>query len=90
MAKVQISLENEILEKIDLYVKANGLNRSSFLAMAAMDYIKAKELAPVISGSFASMANIMNAQIRGEISTDEAKAQLDLVNASLKSLGNQA
>lgn len=89
MARIQISIDDEVLQKVDAYVKSCGLSRSAFLALAATDYIKAKETAPIITGSFASMANIVNARMRGEISAEDAKQQLDDINESLKGLSGK-
>lgn len=89
MARIQISIDDDALQKIDDFVKECGLNRSSFLVMAALEHIKAKEAMPVISGAFASIAGIVNARVRGEITNDEAQLQIDALHASMKQIADK-
>lgn len=86
MARVQISLDDEVLTRIDTFAKSVGLSRSSFLSMAALDYISAKEKAPIISSTFAQFASLLDARVRGVITDEELSSSLDALEASTRSL----
>ena len=55
--------------------------------MAAVDYINAKEKAPLITSAFSSMAALLDARVKGEISQDEFQLRLDGLDQSVKELG---
>lgn len=87
MARIQVSMDDAVLQRIDEFAKKSALSRSAFLSMAAVDYIDAKEKAPLISGAFASMAQLLDARVKGEISQDEFQLRLDGMDRDLKELG---
>lgn len=87
MARVQISMDDDVLRKVDEFAKQAALTRSAFLSMAAVDYIKAKEKAPLISSAFASMAALLDARVKGEISQEEFQLRLDGFDQSIKDIG---
>lgn len=86
MAKVQISIEDDSMVKIDQYAKSIGLNRSRFLQMAALEYIRAKETAPKVTEIFAKAAAIVNDKVSGKLSTEDADAQLSFLEAQAEEL----
>lgn len=87
MARIQISIDDEVLQKVDSFVKKSGLNRSAFLSMAALDYIAAKEKAPLITSAFSSMAVLLDSRVKGEISQEEFQRRLDSLDDAVKELG---
>lgn len=86
MARVQISMDDEVLKKVDDFAKAAALTRSAFLSMAAVDYIAAKEKAPLISSAFASFASLLDARVKNEISPEDFKLRIDGLDKSIKNL----
>lgn len=86
MARIQISMDDSVLERVDCFAKAAGLSRSAFLSMAALDYIKAKEKAPIITSAFSQMAALLDAHVRGQISKDDLQLQLDGIDQSIKGI----
>ena len=86
MARVQISMDDDVLKKIDSFAKQAALSRSAFLSMAAVDYIAAKEKAPLITSAFSSMAALLDARVKGEISQEDFQLRIDGLDASLNSL----
>ena len=84
MKRLQISMSDDVVQQIDDFAKGTGLSRSAFLSMAAMDYIKAKKQAPVITKAFADMAILFDKATKGEISKDEMKAGLDSIDGQMK------
>ena len=86
MARVQISMDDDVLKKIDAFAKQAALSRSAFLSMAAVDYIPAKEKAPLITSAFSSIAALLDARVKGEISQEDFQLRIDGLDASLNSL----
>lgn len=86
MARLQISMDDVVLERVDSFAKSAGLSRSAFLSMAALDYIKAKEKAPVITSAFSSMAALLDAHVRGQISRDDMEARLAAIDKSIQDI----
>lgn len=86
MAKIQISIEDESLMKIDQFAKSIGLNRSRFLQMAALEYIRAKDTAPKITEIFSKAASIVNDKVSGRLSAEDADAQLSFLEAQAEEL----
>ena len=48
MAKVQITLDEELLKRIDTYADNNYMSRSGFLSLAATQYLNANEITSAI------------------------------------------
>lgn len=46
MKRVQISLEESVLKRMDSFSSEKGLNRSSLITLATMAYIDAQEAMP--------------------------------------------
>lgn len=44
MAKVQISIDDELMQKVDAYIEKNYLSRSGFFAMLANQHFQALEV----------------------------------------------
>lgn len=86
MARLQISMDDTVLERVDSFAKTAGLTRSAFLSMAALDYINAKEKAPVITSAFSSMAALLDAHVRGQISRDDMQAGLAAIDQSIQEI----
>lgn len=78
MARVQISLDDDVLKQIDEYAKQVSLTRSAFLSMTAVEYIKAKRQTPIITNIFMQFASVINQRAKGEI--DDAEYQKLLEN----------
>ena len=87
LARVQISIDDDVLKRVDEFSKKLALSRSAFLSMAAVDYIEAKEKAPLISSAFASMASLLDARVNGLISQEEFNLKLSRLDDDVKSLG---
>ena len=58
MAKVQISIDDSLLEKIDLLADENFTSRSGFISMGMNEFVKSKEIVSAIKSMSVSMAKI--------------------------------
>lgn len=70
MAKVAISVSDELLFSMDSYAKANYMTRSGFVSMCCNQFLQAKELQRVIGSMASSMEKLAAAAEAGTI--DEA------------------
>lgn len=86
MARIQVSMDDAVLKRVDEFAKSAALSRSAFLSMAAVDYINAKEKAPLITSAFSSMAALLDARVKGEISQDEFQSRIDSLGSSVREL----
>lgn len=67
MAKVAISLSNELLESVDKYAKDNFQTRSGFIAMCCNNFLQAQQLQRVLGSMADSMAKMADAAEAGSI-----------------------
>lgn len=58
MAKINISIDDELLEKIDTLADENYTSRSGFISMGMNEFVKQKEVLHAIKSMSASMAKI--------------------------------
>ena len=84
MARIQISMDDDVLKRVDEFAKRAALSRSAFLSMAAVDYINAKEKAPLITSAFSSMAALLDARVKMSFSF----GLMDWISLS-RNLGNE-
>ena len=77
MARVQISIDDDILQLVDEYAKSGGLSRSALLSTAAVDYINAKKQIPQLTKVMLSMAEIFDQFGQGKITKEEMKQMVD-------------
>ena len=73
MAKVAVSIPDELLQSMDEYAKTNYLSRSGFISMCCHQFLQAQELQRVIGAMSDSMAKMADAAEAGSI--DEATMQ---------------
>ena len=58
MAKINISINDDLLSKIDRLADENYTSRSGFIAMGMTDYINSREVVSAIKSMSISMAKI--------------------------------
>lgn len=67
MAKVAVSIPDELLQNMDVYAKNNYLSRSGFISMCCHQFLQAQELQRVIGAMSDSMEKMANAAEAGSI-----------------------
>lgn len=70
MARIQITMKDDLLARIDEAAEAQGISRSGFLVLTVTEYFNAREKAPLVSSLFVGLASAVNDRISGKI-TDE-------------------
>lgn len=71
--KVNITLNDDLLAKVDQYADENGMTRSGLVAVALGDYLSARELTSAIKSIAFTMEDISS---KGEVD-EEAQKKLD-------------
>ena len=73
MAKINISIDDSLLEKIDALASDNDTSRSGFISMGMNEYVRSREMSSAIKSMSVSMAKIAS---QGYVD-DETKKQLE-------------
>ena len=60
MKRVQISLDDDVLTRMDAFTSKSGLNRSSLITLATMTYIDAQEAMPDIQAQLDELKEAIN------------------------------
>lgn len=77
MAKINISIDDELLAKIDNLAEDNFTSRSGFISMGMNEFVKSKEIVSAIKSMSVSMAKIAT---MGTIDEDTQK-ELEMFQA---------
>lgn len=56
--KVQLSVNDDLMKKVDKYAEESYVSRSTFFSLAATQYINQQELAAAVKGMALSMRRI--------------------------------
>lgn len=67
MAKVAVSIPDELLQGMDEYAKKNFLSRSGFISMCCHQFLQTQELQRVMGAMSDSMAKMASAAEAGAI-----------------------
>lgn len=70
MAKVAVSIPDELLQSMDAFAKENFLSRSGFISMCCHQFLQAQEMQRVIGAMSDSMEKMANAAEAGSIDED--------------------
>lgn len=81
MAKVQISIDNDLLARIDKYANSNYMSRSGFISLATSQYLQSADTVKAIKELTACMRRIadngnIDAQSKKELEEFETFARL--------------
>lgn len=72
--KLSISLEDDLVERIDSCAKKMSITRSGFLAIAANQYLNQQQMMVTLPDMLKIMKEV---QANGMVATDEQKAALE-------------
>lgn len=84
--KVNVTFDEQLLTRIDAYADENGMTRSGFLGVAAKQYIDAVEMMPTAKKLMMSLAALAHKTAGGEISKEEAAAEMEDLELAYKSI----
>lgn len=84
--KINITLDEELLERIDKYAKTNAMSRSGLLAMSAAQYLNAVESMPSINKLLNSMVAVVEGTLNGDVSPADAEQRMQQIQNSYTAL----
>lgn len=84
--KINITIDADLLERIDKYAKANALTRSGLLAMSAVQYLNAVEAMPSVNKLLNSMAAVVDGTFSGQLSPQDAEQRMQQIQNSYAAL----
>lgn len=73
MAKLQISINDELLEKIDKCCSDNYMTRSGLISLACVQYVNQTEIVNALKGMENSLKKIANENIAPQEVVDDLK-----------------
>jgi len=76
--KVTISIDPDLLEKIDSFADENGMTRSGMIGLAAKQYLQACEAMPSMTQIIGKMANMFTDKFF-KMSEQEQLEQIDML-----------
>lgn len=88
--KINITMPESLLQKVDGYAKKNAMTRSGLLQLAVNQYITAQEAMPSINNAFALMGSLAKRAADGEINSEAYDAELKALNESQAELKEKA
>ncbi len=87
--RINITVNDDLLQKIDGFAQKNGLSRSAFLGLAAIQYINSLEAAPAVTEmlrTLASLSNVPPSDPRMGETLDAVQAQYDSMKDKMPNL----
>lgn len=82
--RINITLDEDLLSRIDDYADSNSLTRSGFIALACSQYLDAMSKAPALKETLSQFFSLTSQAITGDISPNDYKAQIDSLNVPNK------
>lgn len=82
--KLNISMPDVLLDKVDDYAHRNAMTRSGLLQLAVAQYIQAQETMPSINNVFALMGSLAKRAASGGVDSDEYEQELAALEAYQK------
>lgn len=80
MAKVQISIDDELLGKVDSYCKEKFITRSGFIAMVCSEHLQREQL----SKSLNTLNDVLAKVTDGKVLSEEQQKEYDDFSALVR------
>ena len=77
--KINITLQPDLLIKIDNFCKENGLSRSGFFAVSATQYLTAMDKQILVADAMGNMGELLKLALSGKSDSDEYAQALALL-----------
>lgn len=74
--KLNITLQDELIERMDAFTKRNSMTRSGLIATAVAQYLNAIESIPNVNKVLALMGSLAKRAAHGEINSEEYDREL--------------
>lgn len=84
--KVNITLQEDLLTRLDQYADENGMTRSGLIQMAARQYMDAIDNAPILKRIMTGLADLTEKVNEKTIGSDDAQQRLEVLDQQLEDL----
>lgn len=84
--RVNITLDDKILERLDRYAKENGYKRSTLIGVCIRDFLDAKEVAPKMQKLMQDFLNDAALRVGGQITQDEFQERVNSQQVTMEEL----
>ena len=88
--KLNVTIREDLLERMDSYAADNGMSRSGLIAIAVTQYLNAAEAMPSVNKLLSAMAAVSDGVLRGQIEPSEARVRLDAIQMTYDELTKKA
>ena len=88
--KLNATMKEEMVSRIDKYCASAGMSRSAFLAMASTQYLDAVEKKPIISDAFGNVGDLLKLALSGKADSPEYAATLAALQTAGDALKKQS
>lgn len=86
--KINITVPDTLLEKVDAYAEKNAMTRSGLIQLAMSQYIQAQEMMPNLNNAFALMGSLaVKAASQGGVDSEAFSKELNELQETQKQLG---
>lgn len=84
--RVNITLDDKLLERLDMYADENGYKRSTLIGVCIREFLDAKEAAPKMQKLVSEFLNDAAARVSGQISDAEFQARVNSTQITMEEL----
>lgn len=89
MQRFNISMDEELVQRLDAFAAERKQNRSAVIRQAVLDYMDAVEKMPALRALMSGFAMQTGAVLAGEISDDEYQVRVDDLERQVKNLAKK-
>ena len=88
--RINITIQDDLLEKVDAYTASNAMTRSGLIQLALSQYLQAQEMLPNLNNAFALMGSLAKrAATEGGVNTEEFNSELAALEQCQKQLAGK-
>ena len=88
--KLNVTIREDLLARMDDYADENGMTRSGLIAMAVTQYLNAVEAMPSVNKLLNAMAAVSDGVLKGEMAPHEAEAKIAAIQSTYEELTKKA
>lgn len=88
--KLNVTIREDLVERMDEYADENGMTRSGLIAVAVTQYLNAVEAMPSVTKLLNAMASVTVGVLKGELPPRDAEVKMAAIQATYEELSKKA
>lgn len=84
--KLNVTIREDLLERMDNYARSNGMTRSGLISISVTQYLNAVDAAPSVTKLLNAMAAVTDGVLKGEVSASDAEAKIAAIQSTYDDL----